>query len=142
MEKTGDIFTGKRLEFLLAVAGVIIPSVGSLDEKGRRRFAAIVNVAMSDKPPKVVGQFKFFLFMLRWMTLPFFLRPFDRLGITSQTRVMRFLEYFPIGLVRTGIWGLKALVFMGYYGQPAISKAIGYTPSMDGNEVLRARHGV
>jgi hypothetical protein len=52
------------------------------------------------------------------------------------------LESSPVRLLRVGVWGLKTLIFMGYYGQPVIAARTGYTPSLDGNEVLRARKGV
>ena len=38
----------------------------------------------------------------------------------------------------SGFWGLKTIVFMGYYSQDAVAPMIGYTPSFAGNESLHA----
>ena len=38
-----------------------------------------------------------------------------------------------------GFWALRALAFMGYYGQPEVWPSLRYTPSSDGNEML---HGL
>ncbi|MFA6034529.1 MAG: hypothetical protein WC889_16645 [Myxococcota bacterium] len=139
MNDAAPVLSPGSQRFLLAVARVIVPEVGELDGDGTARFVSIINTALSDKPAKVVRQFRFFLFFLKWMTVPLFMRRFDRLGAGAQTAVLHFLESFPFGLVRTGTWGLKALVFMAYYGQPEVAGMIGYAPSADGNERLRER---
>jgi hypothetical protein len=52
--------------------------------------------------------------------------------------VLRWFEDCPVGLLRKGFWGLKAMVFMGYYGQPETNELVGYAPELDGKARLHA----
>lgn len=125
--------------FLFALACRITPECASLDEAGRREFFALVDRALASRPAKMQGQFKLFLKVLRLSTLPTHLRPLDRLAGPAQDRVLRRFESSGIGLLRMGFWGLKAMVFMGYYGRSGVGPSLGYTPTKNGNEVLLAR---
>jgi hypothetical protein len=60
----------------------------------------------------------------------------DALAAARQARVIRFFESVPIRLLRIGTWGVKTLVFMGYYGQPEIARRAGYVPAFDGNGAI------
>jgi len=137
-----EIFSPKGWEFFMAVARVIVPGTAGLDEEGTARFKSIITWGISDKAEFVRRSFMFFLFFLKWSTLPFFFRTYDRVSLKWQVRILRMLESFPVRLIRTGIWGLKTLVFMGYYGQVDVAERLGYKPSFEGNEVLRAGKGI
>ena len=63
-------------------------------------------------------------------------RPFESLAGDRQDRVLRWLEGGPVSLLRKGFWGLKVMVFMGYYGQVESWPEIGYAPERDGNARL------
>jgi len=137
-----DVFSPGSWKFFMSVARVIAPGTADLNEAGKDKFKAIIVWGISDKPAFVRNGFLFFLFVLKWMTLPFFFRTYDHVSLKWQTRILRMLESFPVRLVRTGIWGLKTLVFMGYYGQTDVAERLGYKPSFEGNEVLRAGKGI
>jgi hypothetical protein len=131
-----------RAGFLQVVAKCIVPEIGGLDAEGSRRFAEIVDGALQDREPGMRRQFAIFLTVLRWAPVLRFARPFHRLGPARQERFLRWLQDCPVGLLRSGFWGLKAIVFMGYYGQPKVGRAIGYMPELDGNAELHARRRV
>jgi hypothetical protein len=77
--------------------------------------------------------------MLEWGTVLFTLRRFQRLSLSHQESVLRWLESAPLQLLRVGFWGLKTLVFAGYYSQQVIVRRVRYTPDIErGNEILRA----
>ena len=59
--------------------------------------------------------FKLLLVGLGWMAL---------LPAAWQVRLLQLLEGFPIRLVRVGIWGLKTLIYLGYYGQADVQRRI------------------
>ena len=74
------------------------------------------------------------------MTVPVTLRWFERLPGERQDRWLRFLENAPLTLLRVGIWGLKTLVFLGYYTQDGVQRRILYLPSKEeGNVRLHRR---
>jgi hypothetical protein len=55
-----------------------------------------------------------------------------RSGCSAQDAVLRWFEDCPLGLLRKGFWGLKAMIYMGYYGQPETNELVGYAPEIDG----------
>jgi hypothetical protein len=126
----------QRWTTFLAVAERVVPQVASFDEGGRERFAAIVGKALADRPRSLRRQFALFLTVLRWAPLLRFGAPFERLAPAAQDAVLRWLMEAPAAKLRGGFWGLRALVFMGTYGQPETWGAIGYAPSFSGNERL------
>jgi hypothetical protein len=40
-------------------------------------------------------------------------------------------------LLRRGVWGLRTLVQMGWYGQPEVQRSLGYRANAAGWEALR-----
>jgi hypothetical protein len=63
-------------------------------------------------------------------------RPFESLAPPGQDRVLRWLQECPISLLQKGFWGLRTLIFMGWYGQHELWPRIGYEPDIDGNRRL------
>ncbi len=122
--------------FLMRVAERIVPATASLDGGGRARFAAIVTRALAARPRAIQRQFRLFLALLRWAPLLRFGARFDLLRPERQDAVLCWLMDAPLARLRGGMWGLRALVFMGYYGQPEAWPAIHYAPSFAGNERL------
>ena len=125
-------------EFFRTVARRVVPEVADLDDRGLAHFAAIVDRALGDRPREVRKKFATFLGVLRWAPVLRYGAPFDRLSGARQDAVLRWFEDAPIGLLRQGLWGLKSVVFMGYYGRAEVWEEIGYAPSVDALERLRA----
>jgi hypothetical protein len=122
--------------FFLAVAARVVPAIASLDEAGRERFAAIVGTALAGRPRPLQRQFALFLGVVRWAPALRYGAPFDRLGPAAQDAVLRWFMNAPAAKLRGGFWGVRALAFMGFYGQPELWSAIRYAPSFSGNEFL------
>ncbi|MFI5142667.1 MAG: hypothetical protein ACHQQS_06435 [Thermoanaerobaculales bacterium] len=120
----------------LCVAGRVVPAATQLDTAALERFRDIVLKALADRPRAVQRQFALFLGVIRWAPLVRFGSRFERLGPDRQDKVLRFLMRAPLGKLRSGFWGLRALVFMGYYARPEVWPEISYAPSFDGNERL------
>ena len=126
----------QRWATFLAVATRVVPGVAEFDAAGRERFAAIVGKALAERPAALRRQLALFLTVLRWAPLLRFGATFDRLAPARQDAVLRWLLDAPAAKLRGGFWGLRALVFMGYYGQLETWGTIGYAPSFAGNERL------
>ncbi len=127
-----------KVEFLRALAARIVPETGALDAAGWSRFLAIVDDTLQERKPALRRQFGVFLGVLRWAPVVRYGRRLDALPADRRDAVLRWFEDCPVGLLRKGFWGLKAMVFMGYYGQPETHELIGYRPRFDGREGLRA----
>jgi hypothetical protein len=123
--------------FFAVVAQTITPGVASLDADGRVRMMAIVDTALQDRDASTQKQFNTFLRVIRFAPVVRYGRTFDRLAPEQKETVLRWFESCPVSLLRKGFWGLKALVFMGYYGRPESWSEIGYAPKFDGRAKVR-----
>ena len=128
----------EKAEFLQILAARIVPETTELDADGLSRFFEIIDGALLDRPDSVRGQFATFLGVLRWAPAARFGRPFERLVTERQDAVLRWFEDCPVSILGKGFWGLKAMVFMGYYGQPETNELVGYAPDFDGRAGLHA----
>lgn len=126
----------RQTAFLETVAASITPESAALDLDGRARMLDIVDTALMDRSPSVRRQLGTFLSVVRLAPTVRYGRTFDGLDPDRRAAVLRWFESCPIALLRKGFWGLKALVFMGYYGRPECWDEIGYAPQRDGRTRL------
>jgi hypothetical protein len=126
-------------ETFMVIAETITPEVASLDAEGRARMVAIVDEALMDRDATTRKQIATFLGVIWKAPFVRYGRTFGGLDSTRRIAVLEWFENAPISLLRSGFWGLKALVFMGYYGQTEHWREIGYAPDFDGRK--RVRHG-
>ena len=117
-------------------AARIVPESAGLDAGELAAFRAIVELALGARPEAVRRQFGMLLKILRWAPLVRYGAPFERLAPERRDAVLRWFEGAPVLVLRKGIWGLKTLIYMGYYGRPEAGAGIGYAPSFDGNAEL------
>ena len=123
----------------LAFAERAAPALRALDDDQRARALALVEDLLADRPAATRRELALFLWLVRWAPVLRFLRPFDRLPPARQDAVIAWLEDAPLAKLRSGLWGLKTLAFLGYYGRPEAGETIGYRPSKTGNAFLHAR---
>ena len=128
----------EKAEFLRVLAARIVPETTELDSAGMGRFFGLIDEALLERPAAVRRQFGIYLGLLRWAPLVRFGGPFENLRADRQDAVLRRFESCPVGLLRAGFWGLKVLIFMGYYGQPETNAVVGYAPERDGRAGLHA----
>ena len=131
-------FSDNQGGLFLTIAERIAPGIDDLDVSGRAEFLHLIDNAFAPREPGVRRQFQLFLFLLRWLPFLRFGAPLDRLAEQKQIRVLRWFEGKAFVLLRKGFWGLKTLVYLGYYGQAAVSRKMHYTPCVQGNEKLHA----
>ena len=132
------VLSGRQRTFLLALSHALVPDARGLPAERQAKFFAIIDAMLATRPERMVRLLGIFLVLLRWFPLLRFGGRLDRLEGERQTRALRWFEDCPSVIVRTGFWGVKTLVFMGYYAQPDVAAGLGYTPSRAGNEKLRA----
>jgi len=130
--------SNEKAAFLQVLAARIVPETAELDVAGWSRFFSIIDEALLGRPPSVRRQFAAFLGVVRWVSLFRYGRPLETLRADRKDAVLRWFEDCPVGLLRIGFWGLKAMVFMGYYGQPETNELIGYAPEFEGRARLHA----
>lgn len=124
---------------LLTLAARIVPASASMTGPDRAAMLALVDDTLATRAPAIRRQFALFLAVLRWGPVLRFLRPLDRLDGPRQDAVLRWFQDCPLQVIRSGFWGVRTLIYLGFYGRPGIRASIGYTPSLTGNAVLHAR---
>lgn len=114
-----------RMEFR-AIAGTIVPEAASIDEAGWSAVEAIIHEALARRPPAMQRQLVAFIRLLTLMPVVRYGRSFGRLSAERRVRVLTAVERSPVALLRRGFWGLRTLVFMGYYARPGVARELGY----------------
>jgi hypothetical protein len=126
-------------DLLLTIGERIAPGIRDLDAAARDRVVAIIEHAIASRPSGVQRQLRLFLSVMRWLPVLRYGRPFERLDAPRQDAVLGWFHDAPLTPLRHGFWGVKTLVFMGYYGRPEIGDAIGYRPARTGHPPFHAR---
>ncbi|MCP3978627.1 MAG: gluconate 2-dehydrogenase subunit 3 family protein [bacterium] len=130
------VLESSRAELFLAIAGRIVREVAAFDDTARTAFLEPVQKTLASRSPSMRRQFALFLSILRWSPILRYGRSFESLPTEQQDAVLSWYFRSPLAILRKGFWGLKTLVFLGYYGRPDVGESIAYRPQRDGNARL------
>ena len=120
-----------------SLAVTIVPDAATLDEAGWRAMDASIAEALGKRPPSVRRQLALFVRVLDALPLFRWGRRFHALGAARRARFLDAMQYSPIPLLRRGVWGLRTLVFLGYYARPEVQATLGYRATARGWTVRR-----
>jgi hypothetical protein len=118
-----------------AIGSVVLPTPDALDEEGWERAEAIVEHALSSRPPAVRRQVRLFLRVVNFLPLLRTGRTLVGLPPGHRARFLGRLQRSRSLLLRRGFWGIRTLIFMGYYTQDSVRQRIGYRARPGGWEV-------
>lgn len=111
---------------LRAIGITVVPEAAQLDEQQWIALEEIVRGALTSRPRALQRQFILLVRAIEWLAALRYGRRFTALDAARQERFLEQLQNAPVLLVRRGIWGLRTLLLMGYYGRAAGGRAIGY----------------
>ena len=117
-----------------AMAATFVPEAKDLDEPAWAEAEAIVEAFLAARPEKVRRQVVLLVRVLQLLPILRWGRPFTALGAERRLRFLAALQDAPLLLLRRGVWGLRSIAFMGYYGRAAADAAIGYRADRRGWE--------
>jgi hypothetical protein len=120
-----------------AIAVTVVPEASALDEAGWSAFEALVEKTLAPRPASIKRQLVLFLRAIEHLPRLRWGRGFSTLTPDERTRFLAGLECAPALLLRRGFWGLRTLVFLGYYARPEAAWAIGYRADARGWEAHR-----
>lgn len=123
---------GRRRATLRAILERIAPPAAGFDDAGRDEAFSIIDGVLAERPAAMRRQLALFLLAIDVLAVLTGGRTFRRLAPAAQDRLLRRLEHAPVPLVRSGFWGLKAVLLMGCYGRDAVRRSIGYRPNLRG----------
>jgi hypothetical protein len=122
-----------------AVVVTVVPDASQLDEPSWLALEALVEEVLELRPPALQRQLQLFLRAIQWLPLVRYGHTFSGLADEQRHRVLRYLQDHPVERIRCGFWGLRTLAFLGYYGRPEGTRAIGYAPDPRGWEAVESR---
>lgn len=120
-----------------SLAATIVPDAARLDEREWADVERFIEEALAARPARMRRQFTLFVRALDLIPLASHGRRFTALDAERRARVLRAVERAPLLPLRRGFWGLRTLVFMGYYARPESAAAIGYHADSRGWEARR-----
>ena len=120
-----------------ALATVFIPEIAAADDAAWSRLEQIVAGALAARPPALARQVLLFIRVLDGLSLVRHGRTLAALDPASRTRLVESIATSRVMLFRRGVWGLRTLVQMGWYGQPEVQRSLGYRATAAGWEAPR-----
>jgi hypothetical protein len=120
-----------------ALSETFVPETVEMDDRGWARLFEIVEAALRTRPQGVQRQVVLLVRALDWLALIRHGRRLASLDPTLRQSLMESLQRSRLLLLRRGIWGIRSLVFMGYYARPEIHAALGYRARSEGWEAVR-----
>jgi len=133
----GPVLAPVRTTFR-AVAETVVPELTSLTPETWREVEAVAEAILAARPEAIRRQLVAFLRVIEVLPLPRHFRRFSRLAPARRASVLHGLETSRYLLVRRGFWGVRTLVFMGYYTREDVQRALGYRAHADGWSARRA----
>ena len=115
----------------------MVPDAATLDEAAWRDVNAAIAQVLAKRPPAARRQLTLLVRILDALPLFRWGRRFHALGTARRARFLDAMQYSPIPLVRRGVWGLRTLIFLGYYARPEVHATLGYRATARGWAVRR-----
>lgn len=109
-----------------AISIAFIPEVATLGDDDWLEVEAIVERALAARPAKVRRQLALFTRLLDVIAFAHTGHTISGLSPHQRWRLLDELSKSPLLPIRRGVWGLRTLVFMGYYARPNVAAEIGY----------------
>ena len=121
------------------ILATFIPATAQLTLAELAPVLARVDERLADEPPALQRQLRLFVRILWWLPLFTNLRTMGSLSAPARVRLLSWLQDCPVTKLRLGLWGLRTLLFLGWYGDPAVQAKLGYRPNIGGWDAWHAQ---
>lgn len=115
-----------------AAAIAFVPELGRASDPVWDRLEGTVSQVLAARPAAMVRQLRLFLAALDLLSRIRHGRGLAGLDLERRIAFLHRFERSSALLIRRGVWGLRTLVFMGYYTQADVIAAVGYRASAAG----------
>ncbi len=120
-----------------ALATTIVPEATRLSTGEWLELEAIIEDYLSRRPEAIRRQLRLFVRVLTAAALVRYGRPLTALDPARRTRLLAAVQDAPLLLLRRGFWGLRTMVYLGYYSRAEAADEIGYRANVRGWEARR-----
>lgn len=115
-----------------AVATTVVPESETLTVDEWAEFDGIIEGVLASRPESLRKQLLLFIRALEALPIARYATRFSRLDASRRRVVLTGLQNSRVAALRRGFWGVRTLVFMGYYARPAAAAEIGYRATAAG----------
>ena len=120
-----------------AIAAAMVPEAQLLGESAWRDLERVADDALATRPAAMHRQLRAFILLLTVLPLLRYRRRLERLSLADRTRFLESIERSPLPILRRGLWGLRTLVFMGFYAREGVAASLGYRATARGWSAIR-----
>ena len=117
---------------LRAIGSAVLPSSEALDDEGWAEAERIIEGALASKPAGIKRQIRLFLRLVNFLPILSTGRTLSKLPLEKRAAFLQRLHRSPLMALRRGMWGIRTLIFMGYYNQDRVREGIGYAADPGG----------
>ncbi len=115
-----------------------IPNLRAMDRVEYQQMLAVIDAKLEVQPASARKQLRVFVRVLQWLPLFRFGRRFHKLSDDKRQKFFSALQDGRIEKFRIGLWGLRTLVYLGYYTKPSVQQSLGYAPNKLGWKAFRS----
>lgn len=114
--------------------GTFVPEAAGLPPASLERLLAQVDARLAAEEPGLGRRLRLFVQVMHFFPLVGYGRTFAGLSPARRTEFFARVERSRFPLFRVGLWGLRTLLFLGWYGDPEVQARLGYRPDPRGWE--------
>jgi len=122
---------------LRPVAEAFAPPLARVGEADYAAVVGRIDLRLAMEPWALVRQIRLFVKVLYWLPLLWTGRTMAGLSAERRLAILGWLQDCPIHKLRVGVWGLRTLVFVGYYTDPNVQSQLGHRPRPEGWATIR-----
>ena len=115
-----------RSKVFRSIAETIVPEVRDLDDAAWLSCVRIVEHALVQRPAAMQRQIALFIRVLNVIALFKHGRTLPALIPSMRTKFLEEIQDSRVLLIRRGFWGVRTLIFMGFYARPEAVAHVGY----------------
>ncbi len=111
-----------------------VPAAKGLAPEALDALLARVDARLAAEEPGLGRRLRLFVRVMHLFPLVGYGRTFAGLSAARRTEFFARVERSRFPLLRVGLWGLRTLLFLGWYGDPEVQARLGYRPDPRGWE--------
>ena len=119
------------------IASVVVPETADMNEVQWREFYQVIDAALAKRPAKMRRQLRLFLKLLNLISLIRYRKQLHHTRASQRLALLTSMENSRLLVFRRGFWGIRTLVYMGFYANTDTAAALGYRAAPRGWELRR-----
>jgi hypothetical protein len=114
-----------------------VPATSNLTDARYLALVQHVDERLATEPPALTRQLRTLVLLLHYLPIFLHFRTFDGLSAAQRQRFLERVQDGPVALLRVGVWGLRTLVFVGWYADPEVGRMLGWRANPRGWAAFR-----